>query len=230
MAAAHGARRLLGNPEEEARADPCLGQRRARPGLSHRRAGECMKPAIHDASARQNSGEPLSVIGQAGGRNNGPRRPAMSAEDEIVKLADRPTHELRLSWRKLYRRGPPLGLSRDLMIRVLANKMQERAYGGPSPSMSRRLRTLAGEFEKGGPSFDLGVVLKTGARLVRQWRGHAHTVLVLEDGFEYEGQRYRSLTMIAARITGAHWSGPRVFGMTTRFSRSLSTPVGPGHE
>jgi hypothetical protein len=51
-----------------------------------------------------------------------------------------------------------------------------------------------------------GVVLKTGARLVRQWRGHVHTVLVLEDGFEYEGQRYRSLTMIAARITGAHWS------------------------
>jgi hypothetical protein len=88
--------------------------------------------------------------------------------------------------------------------------MQERAYGRPSPSMSRRLSTLAGEFEKGGPSFDPGVVLKTGGRLVRQWRGHAHTVLALEDGFEYEGQRYRSLTMIAARITGAHWSGPPV--------------------
>jgi hypothetical protein len=116
------------------------------------------------------------------------------------------------------------------MIRVLANKMQERAYGGPSPSMNRRLNTLAGEFEKGSPSFDLGVVLKTGAKLVRQWRGHAHTILVLEDGFEYEGQRYRSLTMIAARITGAHWSGPRFFGMTKRTSRSLSTTVGPGHE
>jgi hypothetical protein len=189
-----------------------------------------MRPAIQDATARQNSGEPLFVIGQAGGRNNGPRRPVMSAEDEIAELADRPTHELRLSWRKLYRREPPLGLSRDLMIRVLTNKMQERAYGGPSPSMSRRLSTLAGEFEKGGPSFDPGIVLKTGARLVRQWRGHAHTVLALEDGFEYEGQRYRSLTMIAARITGAHWSGPRFFGMTKRTSRSLSTTVGPGHE
>jgi hypothetical protein len=49
-------------------------------------------------------------------------------EDQIAELADRPTHELRLSWRKLYHREPPLGLSRDLMIRVLANKMQERAY------------------------------------------------------------------------------------------------------
>jgi hypothetical protein len=105
-----------------------------------------------------------------------------------------------------------------------------RAYGGPSPSMNRRLNTLAGEFEKGSLSFDPGIVLKMGARLVRQWRGHAHTVLVLGDGFEYEGQRYRSLTMVAARITGAHWSGPRFFGMTKRTSRSLSTTFGHGDE
>jgi Protein of unknown function (DUF2924) len=107
---------------------------------------------------------------------------------------------------------------------------EERAYGGPSPSMSRRLNTLAGEFEKGSLSFDPGIVLKTGARLVRQWRGHTHTVLVLGDGFEYEGQCYRSLTMVAARITGAHWSGPRFFGLIKRASRSLSTTGGHGGE
>jgi hypothetical protein len=189
-----------------------------------------MRPAIHDATARQNSGEPLSIIGQAGGRNNGPRRSAMSAEDEIAELADRPTHQLRLSWRKLYRREPPVGLSRDLMIRILANQIQERAYGGLSPSVNRRLNTLAGEVERGSLSFDPGVVLKTGARLVRQWRGHAHTVLVLGDGFEYNGQRYGSLTMIAARITGTHWSGPRFFGVTKRTSGSLSTAAETGHE
>jgi Protein of unknown function (DUF2924) len=186
-----------------------------------------MRPAIHDATARQHSGEPLSFIGD---RSNGRRHPASSAEDEIAGLADRATHELRLVWRKLYRRDPPLGLSRDLMVRAIANKMQERAYGGPSVAMKRRLTTLAGEFEKGSASFDTGVVLKAGARLVRQWRGHAHTVLVLEDGFEYEGQRYRSLTMIAARITGAHWSGPRFFGVTKRTSPSLSTAAGLGDE
>ena len=65
---------------------------------------------------------------------------------------------------------------------------------------------------------------------MRQWRGHAHTVLVLEDGFEYEGQRYRSLTTIAARITGAHWSGPRFFGLIKRTSRSLFTAAGPCDE
>jgi Protein of unknown function (DUF2924) len=142
-----------------------------------------MRPAIHDAAARQNSGEPLSVIGQAGDRSNGLRCSEMAAKSEIAELADRATHELRLAWRRLHRREPPVGLSRDLMIRALANNLQERAYGGPSRSMRRRLTTLAGEFEKGSLFFDPGVVLKTGAKLVRQWRGHAHTVLVLEDGF-----------------------------------------------
>jgi Protein of unknown function (DUF2924) len=59
-------------------------------------------------------------------------------------------------------------------------------------------------------------LLMCGASLVRQWRGHTHTVLAREDGFEYDGQRYRSLTEIAERITGAHWSGPRFFGLTKR--------------
>ena len=79
-------------------------------------------------------------------------------------------------------------------------------------------RPLAREFEKGGGSSNLGIVPKAGTRLLRQWRGHTHTVLVREDGFEYEGQHYRSLTVIAERITGAHWSGPRFFGLTKRAS------------
>ena len=68
---------------------------------------------------------------------------------------------------------------------------------------------------------DSGLVLKAGTTLVRQWRGHTHTVLVREDGFEYEGQRYRSLTAIAERITEAHWSGPRFFGLTNRASAAV---------
>ena len=112
--------------------------------------------------------------------------------------------------------GPPLGLSRDLIIRGLADELQQRAHGGPSRALQRRLRILAGEFEKGAGSFDASGVLKTGASLVRRWRGHTHTVLVGEDGFEYDGQRYRSLTVIAERITGAHWSGPRFFGVNKR--------------
>ena len=78
------------------------------------------------------------------------------------------------------------------------------------------MQTLAREFEKGSGSSDPGIMLRTGTTLVRRWRGHTHSVLVREDGFEYEGRHYRSLTVIAERITGAHWSGPRFFGLTKR--------------
>jgi hypothetical protein len=107
------------------------------------------------------------------------------------------------------------------MIRTFANELQERTQGGPSLALRRRLQSLAGEFEKGAVSVDPGIVLKTGTTLVRQWRGHTHTVLVREGGFEYEGRRYRSLTVIAEQITGAHWSGPRFFGVTRRARVSL---------
>jgi len=106
------------------------------------------------------------------------------------------------------------------MIRGLAHKLQQRAHGRPSRALQRRLEILTGEFEKGARSFDPGRALKTGATLVRQWRGHTHTVLVREDGFEYKGQRYRSLTVIAEQITGVHWPGPRFFGPTKRVRAS----------
>ena len=178
-----------------------------------------MKPPIHDASARQHPGEPSFVAARRGQRTNRPGRTNVpEVNRQIAELMDRSTRELRLAWRRLHRTGPPQGLSRDLLIRALANQLQEWIHGGASGALRRRLQTLAGELEKDGASFDPGVVLKTGTTLVRQWRGHAYSILVREDGFEYEGQRYRSLTMIAKRITGAHWSGPRFFGLTKRAS------------
>ena len=175
-----------------------------------------MKPSLHEASARQNSGGPSPVSGRGDDRENQPRSAAIAKlEVDIIGLVDRSTQDLRLAWRELHRTGPPQGLSRDLLIRALAHRLQEQTYGGTSRAR-RRLQTLAREFEKGSGSSDPGIVLRTGMTLVRQWRGHAHTVLVREDGFEYEGQHYRSLTVIAEKITGAHWSGPRFFGLTKR--------------
>jgi len=172
-----------------------------------------MKPPIHDLSP---------VPGRGGNRTNRPGNADVAEVDrQIAELVDRSTHELRLAWRQLYCTGPPLGLSRDLLIRALANQLQERTHGGASRSLRRRLQTLAGEFERGGASFDPGVVVKIGTTLVRQWRGRTHKVLVCEDGFEYEGQRYRSLSVIAERITRAHWSGPRFFGLTKRAGTSV---------
>jgi hypothetical protein len=92
--------------------------------------------------------------------------------------------------------------------------------------LQRRLQTLTGEREKRGASSNVGAALKTGTTLVRQWRGHTHAVLVRDDGFEYEGQPYRSLSVIAKRITGAHWSGPRFFGLIKLATASAAAGAG----
>jgi hypothetical protein len=135
-------------------------------------------------------------------------------EDQIGSLEGLPSHELKIAWRRLYHAEPPRCMPRDLVIRALAYRMQERAQGGLAPATKRKLRSLVAEIEaKGTGVFDPGIVLKPGARLVREWARQTHTVIVIEDGFEYGGERYPSLTKIAAKITGAHWSGPRFFGI-----------------
>jgi hypothetical protein len=184
---------------------------------SRRRSLTAYEPAIYDASARPRAGEPSPVRHRNGNRQDRPRRPDITeVEHQIAGLTNRSTQDLRVAWCQLHRTGPPLGLSRDLLIRALANQLQERSYGGVSRALRRRLQSLAGASEKATLAVDPGLVLKAGTTLVRQWRGHTHTVLVHKDGFEHEGQHYRSLTAIAERITEAHWSGPRFFGLTKR--------------
>jgi len=103
-----------------------------------------MKPPIHELSP---------VPGLGGNRTNRPGNADVAEVDrQIAELADRSTPELRLAWRQLYCTGPPRGLSRDLLIRALANQLQERTHGGASRALRRRLQALAGEFERGGAS------------------------------------------------------------------------------
>jgi hypothetical protein len=187
-----------------------------------------MTAPINNASARQRTGGPSPVLGRRGDGNDraGSLHLTKGDEIEIAELTEWSTHELRLAWRRLHRTDPPLGLSRDLLIRALAHQLQERTDGGASRALRRRLRNLTAGSRKAGAPRDPGTVLKTGTRLVRHWRGHAHTVLVREDGFEYEGQHYRSLTVIAQRITGAHWSGPRFFGLTKRAGAVVGAEAG----
>ena len=183
-----------------------------------------MKPPIHDPSARQHSGAPSLLPGRGGPPTS--YADVAEVERQIAELVDRSTPELRLVWRQLHHTGPPHGLSRDLLIRALTNQLQEQSYGGASRALSRRLQSLAGASDNGTMAVDPGLVLKAGTTLVRQWRGHTHTVLVHTDGFEHEGQLYRSLTAIAERITEAHWSGPRFFGLTKRAGTSVGLKAG----
>ena len=109
---------------------------------------------------------------------------------DIAALQGAATHDLRIAWRRLYRGEPSRCMIRDLLIRAIAYRMQERVHGGLAPATKRRLHSLVAEIEaKGTEAFDPGIVLKPGARLVREWAGHVHTVLVLEEGFDYNGER-----------------------------------------
>ena len=134
---------------------------------------------------------------------------------EIADLADLKTRDLREMWRRIYRAEPPAGISRDLLIRAAAYRIQERGLGGQGGAAKRRLCALAQKMGSGGSaSFEVGHSLKPGTKLIRQWRGRAYSVIALEDGFDFEGKRYPSLSKIAREITGVRWSGPRFFGLT----------------
>ena len=99
----------------------------------------------------------------------------------------------------------------------VAWKIQEQAHGGLGAATKRRLADLAKTMEKNGDvTRDRVTCFKPGARLVREWHGETHTVIVLEDGFQWKGRRWRSLSVIAREITGVHWSGPRFFGLKGR--------------
>jgi hypothetical protein len=139
--------------------------------------------------------------------------PRRAIENEINRLRSLALDELRGEWRRLYASEPPQ-ISRDLLVLGLGYRLQEIDQGGLGKATRRRLQTIAKNLRKtgrAGPTPSLS--LKPGARLVREWRGRTHTVTVTEDGFEYAGTSYPSLTKIAKKITGAHWSGPRFFGL-----------------
>ena len=100
-------------------------------------------------------------------------------------------------------------------LRGIAQRLQEAALGGLTPAILWRLQRLAPDGNRPQPRRGLTQDrLKPGTTLVRGWRGRTHTVAIREDGFGYQGRLYRSLSLIARQITGAHWSGPRFFGLT----------------
>jgi hypothetical protein len=142
---------------------------------------------------------------------------ANDLEARLGALEALSTADLRIEWRRLYRAASPTRLSRDLLLRGVVYVVQERAQGGLSLTNRRRLRSLS---EDGGwqgrPAAVPAITLKPGTKLLREWHGHTHTVSVLEGGFEYDGERYPSLSRIARRITGVHWSGPLFFGISKR--------------
>jgi len=184
-----------------------------------------VSPAIHDASARQKSGEPSSSIGRAANRQD-----AVSKET-LSRLPKLDLGALRQQWRTLYKAEASPHLSRELLVRAVAYRMQEVALGGLRSGRQRQLHQIAQQFKQtGAATIRARPELKPGTRLVREWQGQTYEVLVLDDGFSWQGTHHRSLSSIARKITGTAWSGPLFFGVkpnrpATRRSSQVPGPI-----
>jgi Protein of unknown function (DUF2924) len=148
---------------------------------------------------------------------------AIDVAKALARLLELSTFELRGEWRRLHRMPPPMRLSRDLLSRGISYKLQERAYGGLSMAILRKVEQGAADPQSHGAAKPAPpIALKPGTRLVREWRGATHTVLIRADGIEWRGERYPSLSVVAPKITGARWSGPRFFGLRQRLDSTSS--------
>ena len=132
----------------------------------------------------------------------------------LLRVAKLDIGELREEWRFLYKTDASPHLGRELLIRAVAYRTQEVALGGLRPEPQRQLRQIAQELKQTGEAAKrFRPQLKPGTRLMREWQGRTYEVVVLDDGFSWQGTQYRSLSAIARKITGTAWSGPLFFGL-----------------
>jgi hypothetical protein len=146
-----------------------------------------------------------------------PRESLDRLREALRRLPTATRVELTAEWRRLYPTNPPARISRALLIAAIAYRVQEAALGGLRPELQRRLRHIAEQVSRGEePALTATPRLKPGTRLLREWQGRTHEVLVIDDGFVWQQERYRSLSQIARAITGTRWSGPVFFGLKPR--------------
>jgi hypothetical protein len=134
---------------------------------------------------------------------------AAAIEAEVDQVRSLGIDALRRRWRMMFGAVPPLGLTKDIIARMIAYRIQEEAFGGLDAKTARLLDRLA----RGEKPNELPRRLKAGTVLIREYQGERHTVTVVPDGFVWQGATYTSLSVIAKIITGTAWSGPRFFGL-----------------
>jgi hypothetical protein len=125
-----------------------------------------------------------------------------------------PREGLIALWEKLFDAPVNRALRRELMVPILAYRLQELAFGGLKPSIERRLKEIAAGSRTGRG--ETTIRPKAGTHFVREWQGKLREVAVLPDGYEYNDRTFGSLSEIAREITGTRWSGPAFFGLRSR--------------
>jgi hypothetical protein len=146
------------------------------------------------------------------GLSSKPADPAVEAE--LDRLPTTPIADLRKRYRELFRAEPPKAFGPDLLRRSIAHQIQEKAYGG-LPASTRRLldQLVKAAMAKPNGRLELPRRVKPGSELVRTWKRKSYRVMMMADGFAYDGRRFASLSEIATEITGTRWNGPRFFGL-----------------
>lgn len=144
---------------------------------------------------------------------------------ELQEFSELDRELLLEKWRSGLKEPAPVHLRRQILLPLFLYKLQEKAYGGLKTETKRRLRKLAKSFDTDSrDTTPVGLAgplqIKPGTRLIRQWQGKTHHVVVSEQGFEYSGQHYKSLSHIARSITGTRWSGPLFFGLKKNTRKS----------
>ena len=137
------------------------------------------------------------------------QRPYMN----LARLAELPPEDLKAEWARRFDASAP-NLSPELLRLGIGYKLQEQRLGGVSRGARSVLRQVKSRSGETAPIKPLPRKLTPGTRLVRDWHGVGHTVVVLADGFQYDGKNWKSLTAVAKAITGVHWNGPRFFGLS----------------
>jgi hypothetical protein len=159
-------------------------------------------------------------------RRNGRASTKMSVEDEIAHLRGLDLKGLRSRWQSALQRPPPAHLTRHLLFSVIAYRLQADRFGDLDHVTTRVLdRSVAKE---AGPAMSARLAsfdqkrteLTPGTVLVREWDRQSQRVMVMADGFAWNGQTYDSLSKVAFAITGTRWNGPRFFGLRDREDRS----------
>jgi len=137
-----------------------------------------------------------------------------SLTDELGELRGLDSTALKQRWRVLYRTDAPAHLGQALLLQAVAYRLQERALGSLKRSTRRLLERVAEDsIRRRSPIETRATKVTPGTVLIREWHGVSHRVTVLADGVQLRGARYRSLSEVARKITGSHWSGPRFFGL-----------------
>lgn len=138
----------------------------------------------------------------------------MNTIKQIIAMQQQPLEELRALWREIFQQAPP-PYKRGYLIQRLAYRLQELTYGTLPEKSRQRLKKLGEHFQKHGelPNQKGTTTLVEGTRLVREYQGQSHEVLVTREGFIWAGKPYKSLSAIARTITGTRWNGHVFFGL-----------------